>query len=451
MLLNKLKKHILPIMLCIAVLMYFVFPPVTVKADAIILTIAITEVIIAVLISVGIEPDNGDDWARLVDYVWNNMAYDMQVRFAEMADSVQVNTVNQPIVNIAASSWDLISTMLNSLFMDSENQFITNIIPSTIPNFSLYNVSTYDIEYYTFSAGQSIELLLGSTSIEVEHLSTGIKSYIHFSDYTITSEHLHTSSFGTSNTNVSYIGIANVTYMNDGFLNCNITFFDQYGNNLYSTFLGEWGNNIKAYISSENFTYSRVIESNNLIYASGIVIGEADNVNTWLSDCIFQDNAISYDVLTDYYPGVGLYSPGTVTTDGPDVVLKVPVAGTLAELWDMIQSWAAANVIVTSYADTVVTTTTANTDLNNMRVPAMIYDKLPFSIPFDIYRFTTILEADAVAPVFTFPFVIERFDIDYDIVLDFSFLDSVAEILRFFVLATWVFSLAMATRYVVRG
>ena len=81
-----------------------------------------------------------------------------------------------------------------------------------------------------------------------------------------------------------------------------------------------------------------------------------------------------------------------------------------------------------------------------------LFDKFPFCLPVDIYNlFANFYSTNAKAPKFTIPIKIGQqndgsYFVDYDIVVDLSFLDSVVPIFRFGVSVSFVLALILITR-----
>lgn len=73
-------------------------------------------------------------------------------------------------------------------------------------------------------------------------------------------------------------------------------------------------------------------------------------------------------------------------------------------------------------------------------------DVFPFCIPFDIYRCIKVLCADAEAPRWEFPFVIQSLGINETIVLDMSKYESVAKICRWVETLIFIYGLAAKTK-----
>ena len=74
----------------------------------------------------------------------------------------------------------------------------------------------------------------------------------------------------------------------------------------------------------------------------------------------------------------------------------------------------------------------------------------PFCIPFDLYHFFACLAADAVAPSFELPFVVDGL-VDYTFQIDLSVFEPVAQVLRIMELLLFCIGLALVTRNLIRG
>lgn len=74
----------------------------------------------------------------------------------------------------------------------------------------------------------------------------------------------------------------------------------------------------------------------------------------------------------------------------------------------------------------------------------------PFCIPFDIYRLLRSFDAEPISPHVQFPFVIDSLNFSYNIDLDFSVFDPVAQVLRTVEFIAYAIGLAWATGKVIK-
>lgn len=74
----------------------------------------------------------------------------------------------------------------------------------------------------------------------------------------------------------------------------------------------------------------------------------------------------------------------------------------------------------------------------------------PFCIPFDFIALLEVLDADPVAPCFTFPVVIPALDYREDFKLDLSIFDDVAKVIRICEKVSFLIFLMFATSKVIR-
>lgn len=74
----------------------------------------------------------------------------------------------------------------------------------------------------------------------------------------------------------------------------------------------------------------------------------------------------------------------------------------------------------------------------------------PFCIPFDFIALLNALDADPVAPCFTFPVVIPALDYREDVKLDLSIFDDVAKVIRICEKVSFLIFLMFATSKVIR-
>lgn len=85
---------------------------------------------------------------------------------------------------------------------------------------------------------------------------------------------------------------------------------------------------------------------------------------------------------------------------------------------------------ITSIIDLITAETTETIDTSKLEgLNALIFDKFPFCIPFDLYHFFQLLSASPEAPNFSFPFSLPG-GFDTDLVIDFSGYDAVGAFIR---------------------
>lgn len=86
---------------------------------------------------------------------------------------------------------------------------------------------------------------------------------------------------------------------------------------------------------------------------------------------------------------------------------------------------------------------------NRMKLPALLLQKFPFCIPYDLYNAFGVLLAEPEAPVFTVPFKSSSFGIDTSFTIDFSRYENAAKIVRWFLCVSWTVGLILLTRKVI--
>ncbi len=89
-----------------------------------------------------------------------------------------------------------------------------------------------------------------------------------------------------------------------------------------------------------------------------------------------------------------------------------------------------------------------DTDISNYKVDLRMV--FPFCIPFDFIALLNVLDADPVAPCFTFPVVIPALDYREDVKLDLSIFDDVAKVIRLCEKVSFIIFLMFATSKVIR-
>lgn len=89
-------------------------------------------------------------------------------------------------------------------------------------------------------------------------------------------------------------------------------------------------------------------------------------------------------------------------------------------------------------------------DPDNLKSPGLD-SKFPFCIPWDLMNCVKALVATPEAPLWVFPLKVERFNIDEEIVLDFSLFETVAKICRTLETLGFTAFLVVKTRDLIRG
>lgn len=90
-------------------------------------------------------------------------------------------------------------------------------------------------------------------------------------------------------------------------------------------------------------------------------------------------------------------------------------------------------------------------DLDKYKMDAGIITKFPFCVPFDLIDMLKKLKRTGVAPRFEIPFTIKSIGVDEIIVFDFKDYEPVVVIVRWFLLFSFVASLILVTRKLIRG
>lgn len=179
----------------------------------------------------------------------------------------------------------------------------------------------------------------------------------------------------------------------------------------------------------------------------------------------------SFDTLEQFYSVVcdasGLDYPATNTTDEVDGdVYNTPVIPSFGSVPDVYDGTDSVTITVpqdvtdvndiSKVLDSDITISTDTVADYPDGVPEIdssgLFDKFPFCLPVDIYNlFANFYSTNAKAPKFTIPIKIGQqndgsYFVDYDIVVDLSFLDSVVPIFRFGVSVSFVLALILITR-----
>lgn len=145
-------------------------------------------------------------------------------------------------------------------------------------------------------------------------------------------------------------------------------------------------------------------------------------------------------------PAMPTFKPNVDVYNGTDnVTLTIPKSATSVDDYEAIRTANPADIIeyekAIEYPDGVPEIDSSG-----------LFDKFPFCLPVDIYNlFANFYSINAKAPKFTIPIKIGQqndgsYFVDYDIVVDLSFLDSVVPIFRFGVSVSFVLALILITR-----
>lgn len=111
--------------------------------------------------------------------------------------------------------------------------------------------------------------------------------------------------------------------------------------------------------------------------------------------------------------------------------------------------WVTVPAVPAANVGEIDTTITGELDTSlpkfDVETPAVITDKFPFSIPFDVYNIVNLLSAEPKAPVFNIPFESEDLGIDYTMEIDLSEYDWIANIVRWILYIIFLVGLAIKT------
>jgi len=125
-----------------------------------------------------------------------------------------------------------------------------------------------------------------------------------------------------------------------------------------------------------------------------------------------------------------IVEPDTVaeTGEGTDTVEDGTIIDTITtSIADLINSITDG---ITNITDTITGDVTEEINTEKLEgLNALIFDKFPFCIPFDVYHFFQLLDADPVAPAFTFPFSLPG-GYDMDLKIEFSAYEAVGAFIR---------------------
>lgn len=90
-------------------------------------------------------------------------------------------------------------------------------------------------------------------------------------------------------------------------------------------------------------------------------------------------------------------------------------------------------------------------DLDIPNLPTSLADKFPFCVPFDLVHLIGALNATAVDPVWTIPFVIPSLGINESFTFDLTQFETVAQVIRVFVVLFFILGLILITRKIIQA
>ncbi len=146
------------------------------------------------------------------------------------------------------------------------------------------------------------------------------------------------------------------------------------------------------------------------------------------------------DTLLDVYPALDTMT-GTITDTGTKVGSKVD---------------ALPGAITDTMADAITTDMSKAQTSNEWAMSSPLYDRFPFSIPWDVAGCVNLLVANPVKPVWRIPFKVDLgfYEIpEQEIVIDLSTEDwaGPVKVVRAFILIAFVAALAVVTRALIKG
>lgn len=159
-----------------------------------------------------------------------------------------------------------------------------------------------------------------------------------------------------------------------------------------------------------------------------------------LIDDVRTDIGTLTDALLDVYPALDSVS-GTITDTGTKVGTKVD---------------ALPAAITDTMADAITTDMTKAQTSNDWAMTSPLYDRFPFSIPWDVAGCFSLLVADPIKPIWRIPFKVdlEFYKIpEQEIVIDLSGDEWVGpvKVVRAFILIAFIAGLAIITRGLIKG
>lgn len=139
----------------------------------------------------------------------------------------------------------------------------------------------------------------------------------------------------------------------------------------------------------------------------------------------------------------------TVPRDKIDTVIDTQTGQWVDDLVDINTKLDAIAESISISNDIIVPDTDVITEFEGFKVPVQaLLNKFPFSLPYDLYKTILVFSKPAEVPRFVIPFVLPSINYSTELVIDFTEYESVARIVRWFVLISYIAGLILITRKV---
>lgn len=177
------------------------------------------------------------------------------------------------------------------------------------------------------------------------------------------------------------------------------------------------------------------------------VIGAVGDISGDLSELLAYLKSLNMEGLDKYIQSIEGTLNDLNERDKDNSALLGDCLGSLRDLKDVMEGLSAD---VSSIADTITKIESVELDiadnLHKLDPPSSITTKFPFSLPFDVYNIFNVLSADPVTPKFTIPFDFSSIGGEvYEINIDLSQFDYIANIVRWFLYGVFLIGLAVLT------
>lgn len=493
----KIAARYAAVFLCIAVLVFAqVMTPQTVDATSVVVAgTALTYILFSLLVLCGVGlATNSDgtltqgtiDTINAFDdntamnypaiYVWTHEQAQLHTEFMPGGDP---NFPNGTGVDLAVSA-----TLLGML-MDAAQDFFGTANSETgqgsVNIEGDYNLSWTGFNYagtgLTYPLGSDLALYPGGQATEniIVNISgssvTKVEAHFEFvnSEFNVltasgfvkqyfSSGSVSTENYDSRNVSGNFTGyqpigdiIALASY-NNKFINplCSMLFTSNIGSGFDFSY---------QYLTAENVSTVFNMSGDVVNYITGASVING-NTTTWNNTSVYTEEQLKGLISTSNYldtnnnralqVGVSSSTLPSIQTD----VLTVGQINTLRQLYPDVEPDVTPEPSVEKYPTTDFISppaTAAQDDIDNMKAPSLIFQKFPFCIPWDLYAAFAVLQADAVAPVFTFMVpinfsIIGGSNSEYEIEVDFSEYETAIAVFRWCVLVTFVVGLVLATR-----
>ena len=202
----------------------------------------------------------------------------------------------------------------------------------------------------------------------------------------------------------------------------------------------------------------KVDENGNIIGADGISLAQIETLLNKIAN-----KNVDFSSITGYLAAIQAATEGTNLSAGQIATVLSNVQNavnsnstslstintTIAGVKDLEEAQQAELEAINANTKIIADAITATQEIKaekkfDIKTPSNITDKFPFSLPFDVYNTFNLLSAEPVAPKFTIPLKMDGV-FEYEIEVDLSEYDWLANIVRWFIFIAFVVGLILIT------